>query len=74
MRVARPVEPEVEETEEVSTPAHEAPTSTDTSTEPQAPVSTEVEVETDELYRAEQDPRNDEHPDAEQDGSPATRA
>lgn len=74
VRVARPVEPEVEETEEVPPPAQQAATSTDTSAEPQAPASTEVEVETNELYLAEEDPRNDEHPDAEHDGSPATAA
>lgn len=54
LRVARPVEPELEEQE-----AATETTSTDTTSEPQAATSTEVEAEaeTEELYEAE-DPRN----------------
>lgn len=70
LRVARLVEPELEEPEEA--PAQQEATSADTSNEPQAPASADEGVETDELYRAE-DPRN-RHADAEQDESPANQA
>lgn len=72
LRVARPVEPELEEQEIAPAPSaqEEATTSTDTNHEPQAAASTEVEAETEELYQAD-DPRNT-HPD--ENGPPTNRA
>lgn len=70
LRVARPVEPELEEQEA----ATDTTSTTDTTSEPQAATSTEVEAEaeaeTEELYEAE-DPRNTR---PAENGSPANQA